>query len=65
MVDEENLQTKSGIAKTSENASNSTEFIDRTLAEQIAADEHQMYLRSQQHLHEIEDEVIFFFIYLF
>ena len=58
MVEKENSETKKAAEKM-ENTPNlaNAESIDQTLAEQIAADEHHMYLRSQQHLHEIEDEV--------
>lgn len=34
---------------------------DKTLAQQIADNEQQMYLKSQQHIQEIEDEVFFNF----
>lgn len=56
MVDDSN----SDVNRTKEKTQMTDEIINQTLAQQIAADEHQMYLRSQQHLHEIEDEVNFF-----
>lgn len=38
---------------------------DKTLAQQIADNEHQMYLKSQQHIQEIEDEVLFLYLRTF
>ncbi|KAI1723272.1 peptidase c65 otubain domain-containing protein [Ditylenchus destructor] len=48
-----------GLTAESESQSQAAtaEEADRTLAQQIADNEHQMYLRSQQHIQEIENEV--------
>lgn len=50
--------SKTTVINSSAIPETSSHLSDRTLAEEIADNEHQMYLKSQQHIQEIEDEVL-------